>query len=281
MAQYSKSKNQFVDRNNNLFDVVMMADQDGNIINSAPAAANINIAMGNLEGWDSEHVIGAVPAMSQNHTGTIWDVNDTNYPFEVMNTPSQLTVTCSATEVGHRVVLDGLNENWDHITEVVETTSTTNVSTNQFVRLHSATYLDGAVTTNVNQILITHPNGGTPVTVGRIAPNRGRTAMGIWSVPRGHVAFITRGAATCQANADATIDMYVKYGTQVNYVIGHSFELSGTGGMYDYTFTVPLMIPEFSDINTKATVRSNNARVTCAFDIIVVAVENMPETLIM
>ena len=53
-------------------------------------------------------------------------------------------------------------------------------------------------------------------------------------------------------------------------VSGHSFEVSGTGGQYDYTFSVPLRIPEKTDIDVRATVRSNNARITAAFDIILV-----------
>src|SRR6056297_1130558 len=41
----------------------------------------LQLARGQIPGHHFRHVLGAVPAMSQNQSGTIWDVNDTNYPW--------------------------------------------------------------------------------------------------------------------------------------------------------------------------------------------------------
>lgn len=64
--------------------------------------------------------------------------------------------------------------------------------------------------------------------------------------------------------------MFVRYGNQETFRVGHSFEVSGTGGPYLYQFTVPIRIPEKSDIDVRATMRSNNARITAAFDMVLV-----------
>jgi len=64
--------------------------------------------------------------------------------------------------------------------------------------------------------------------------------------------------------------MFVRYFGQTSFRVGHSFEVSGTGGQYLYDFSIPIEIPEKSDIDVRATVRSNNARLTSAFDIVLI-----------
>ena len=78
------------------------------------------------------------------------------------------------------------------------------------------------------------------------------------------------GTMTCQDGADASGNMFVRYFGQDTFRIGHSFEVSGDGGQYMYEFAVPIEIPTMSDIDVRATVRSNNARITAAFDLILV-----------
>ena len=64
--------------------------------------------------------------------------------------------------------------------------------------------------------------------------------------------------------------MFVRYFGQDTFRIGHSFEVAGDGGQYFYKFAVPIRIPEKSDIDVRASVRSNNARITAAFDVILI-----------
>jgi len=60
-----------------------------------------------------------------------------------------------------------------------------------------------------------------------------------------------------------------RYGESA-FRIGHSFEVSGTGGDYNYSFSFPVQIPEKSDIDVRMTTRANNGRYTAAFDILLV-----------
>ena len=73
---------------------------------------------------------------------------------------------------------------------------------------------------------------------------------------------------SCQAGADATGNMFVRYAGQTAFRAGHSFEVSGNGGAYEYDFRVPIQIPSKSDIDVRARVRSNNARISAAFDVV-------------
>jgi hypothetical protein len=50
---------------------------------------------------------------------------------------------------------------------------------------------------------------------------------------------------------------------------GHTFEVSS--GQYLYKFDVPFVVPEKTDLDVRAAVRSNNARVTSAYDLILVS----------
>jgi hypothetical protein len=46
----------------------------------------LGVAKGQFDDITHIHKFGAVPAMSQNQTGTIWDVNDTSYPWSAFDT---------------------------------------------------------------------------------------------------------------------------------------------------------------------------------------------------
>ena len=229
-------------------------------------AERIDIAAGNVLDTSGVHKFGAVPAMSQNHTGTVWDVNDTLYPWTAFNTAGVLTIPAvNASDNGQTVTVIGLDENYNSISETFTvSSSTTTTGTKTFKRAFRAFCTDSA--TNVGNITI--QRSGT--TIARITAGKGQTLMAVYTVPAGYTGYIMKGIMTVAANADATGDMFIKYFDQTAFRVGHSFEVSGTGGPYMYDFTVPAVIPEKSDIDVRASVRSNNARVTAAFDVILI-----------
>ena len=226
----------------------------------------INIARGLLKGVTSEHKFGAVPAMSQNNTGTIWDVNDTTYPWSAFSSATAVTVDrAEVGDAGKTITIVGLDENYDAVTDTcVLTNASGNTTTNgtTFIRVFRAFVSTGA--DNVGNVDIKVSS----TVVARITADKGQTLMAVYTVPAGYTAYLTQGTATIQSGADATGDMFVRYFGETAFRIGHSFEVSGTGGQYLYEFSVPRVIPEKSDIDIRASVRSNNARATAAFDII-------------
>jgi len=225
----------------------------------------LGVAKGQFDDISHAHPSGAVPAMSQNQTGTIWDVNDTVYPWASWATAGTLSIPAvNASDNGKTVTIVGLDGNYDMLTESVTVSSSVAVTTTaEFKRVNRA-YVGNGSATNVGNINI--QKGG--VTVARITANNGQTAMAVYTVPAGYTGYILQGAASCQSGADATGNMFVRYFGEASFRVGHSFEVSGSGGAYLYEFCIPVKIPAKSDIDIRASVRSNNARLTAAFDIL-------------
>ena len=225
----------------------------------------LGVAANHYDGLSHVHKFGAVPAMSQNQTGTIWDVNDTNYPWASFASAGTLSVPAvNASDNGKTIRILGLNASYDEIQEdVTVSSSEATATTNSFIRVFRAFVTNGSATNVAN---INVQKGGT--TVLRITAGKGQTLMAIYTIPAGYSAYILKGTATCQDGADATGDMFVRYFGESAFRVGHSFEVSGDGGQYMYDFGIPLRIPEKSDIDIRASVRSNNARLTAAFDML-------------
>jgi hypothetical protein len=226
----------------------------------------LNIARGLTEAIP-EHKFGAVPAMSQNETGTVWDIDDTLYPWSAFDTAGVLTIPAvNESDNGATVTVFGLDANYLLQTEeFVVSSSGTTTGTKTFKRVYRAYFSDEGAT-NVGNINV--QRAGT--TVLRITAGNAQTLMAVYTVPAGYTAYLMKGTMSCQAGGDATGNMFVRYAGQNSFRIGHSFEVSGTGGEYTYDFSVPIAIPAKSDIDVRATVRTNNARITAAFDLILI-----------
>jgi hypothetical protein len=223
--------------------------------------SGIGIAKGLYWNISHLHQIAAVPSMSQNTTGTIWDINDTIYPWASWSTAGTLSIPAvNTSDDGKDVTIVGLDSNFDLLTETVTVSSSgSTVTTESFIRIERAYISD----MNVGNVNIQK----SAVTVARITAGNGMTSMGIYTIPAGYTGYLVKGTASVQDGADATGNMFVRYFGQ-DFMLGHSFEVSGRGGQYMYNFDIPIKLPEKTDIDVRATVRSNNARVTAAFDLI-------------
>lgn len=227
----------------------------------------IKISRGQVKGTIPVHKFGAVPALSTNTTGTVWDKNDTVYPWSVWDAGAN-TVTVSsssASDVGKSVLVVGLDANYDVMQEqVLIATQNGNVSSNTFIRVYRSYMQDGST----NEGTISIKNGATDVAL--INAGLGQTLMTVYTIPRYYTGYLYQGTCTAQAGADATGNMFVRYGGSAAFRVGHSFEVSGAGGQYMYPFSFPSEIPEKSDIDVRLTTRSNNGRYTAAFDLLLV-----------
>lgn len=213
----------------------------------------------------SIHKFGAVPAMSQNQSGTIWDVDDTDYPWSTFDSAGTLSIPAvNASDNAKKVTISGLDSNYGELSEEVTVSSSGAVTTtNSFKRVFRAFISEGA--DNAAAILIQKSS----TTVAKINTGKGQTLMAVYTVPANKTAYMIKTTCTCQDSADATGDMFVRYFAETAFRVGHSFEVCGDGGQYMYEFGIPLRIPEKSDIDFRASVRSNNARLTATFDLLI------------
>ena len=223
----------------------------------------LQIARGQIPGHSFVHRQGRVPEMSNNTTGTVWDVNDTLYPWSAWDTAGTIAVArASASDADKTVIIRGLDADYNLITEEITLTSASgNTSINTYTRLDFIQMNGTAV--NVGAITVT--KGAT--TVGSIAAGVGQSLMGVYTVPAGYTAYIPHGSMTIQNGADATGSFYYRI-PGGRFLIGHTFEVASSE--YTYQFSVPFRVPEKSDIDVRASVRTNNAQVTAAYDIILI-----------
>jgi hypothetical protein len=221
----------------------------------------LQVARGQVAYHSGEHKFGAVPSMSVNTTGTVWDINDTLYPWSALTSASTLTVDrASASDAGKTITIVGLDANYNAITENVTLTNATgNPTTKSFIRVYRAYMYNGSAT-NVGNIDVKI----STTVIARITAGKGQTLMSVYTVPAGYTAYLTQGVMSVKSGADATGEFYVRYGGETAFRIAHTFEVASAE--YFYGFHVPFRVPEKSDIDVRASVRSNNARVTAAYD---------------
>ena len=228
---------------------------------------DLNVTRGKVRGASQIHKFGATPSQSINTTASIWDKENTLYPWSAFDTAGVLVAAqVGADDNGKVVTIVGLDSNWDIIEEDFTLSSAGTVTgTKTFKRVYRGYVKTGD--TNVGQLNFSR--GGTQVL--RITAGLGQTLMSIYTVPNGYTGYLYQGVCSAQSGADATGFMMIRYNTVGQaFRVGHTFEVSGDGGEYFYKFAFPQEIPEKSDIDLRLTTRSNNGRYTAAFDILLI-----------
>lgn len=227
---------------------------------------DLNVARGKTRGASQIHKFGATPSQSINTTATVWDKGDTLYPWSAFDTAGVLVVAqVGANDNGKTLRVQGLDGDFNVVSEDFTLSSSGTVTgTQTFKRVYRGFLVDG---TNDGQINVSR--GGTQVL--RIIAGAGQTLMAVYTVPAGYTGYLYHGNCSAQSGADATGFMYVRYNTVgTTFRVGHTFEVSGDGGPYDYKFSFPQELAEKTDIDVRLTTRSNNGRFTAAFDILLI-----------
>ena len=228
---------------------------------------DLNVSRGKVRGASQIHKFGATPSQSINTTASVWDMEDTLYPWDAFDTPGVLVAAqVGAGDNGKVVTIQGLDENYEPVSEDFTLSSTGTVTgTQTFKRVYRG-FVSSGSGENVGQLNFSR--GSIPVL--RILAEAGQTLMSIYTVPAGYTGYLYQGVATAQSGADATGFMYVRYNSIATiFRVGHTFELTG-GGEYTYKFSFPQEMPEKTDIDVRLTTRSNNGRFTAAFDILLI-----------
>jgi hypothetical protein len=227
---------------------------------------NQMVAEGNITDHSFIHKFGAVPALSNGDTGSVWDIDDTVYPWSAFDTAGVVNLDRDSTSDANKVVtVIGLDADYNETQESITLTdASNNTGTVVFKRVFRAFVADG--TTNVGNIDIQRAS----TTVARITATKGQTLMAVYTIPAGYTGYLYKGTASAQAGADATGNMFVRFFGQQSFRTQHTFEVGGTGGQYTYEFTFPPPIPEKSDIDVQVSGRTNNGRYTAAFDLLLI-----------
>ena len=227
-------------------------------------------------GFGQIHKFGAVPAMSQDTNGTIWDEDDTIYPWSTIDSNGVLTVSVVApnnegsartTHDGDSVEIQGLDSNYELQTETVTISGSSATTTNTYKRVFRASYscIDN-FEPNSERIII---KSGT-TTVAKILEGVGQTLMSIYTIPAGFTGYLMRLDVTASGTATGSFKLFARPGGVGTFQIRHVAEVNGVGGSYQLEYPVPQSFTEKTDIDARMHTLSNNGRYTCTFDILLV-----------
>lgn len=262
MAQYSVSrKDHFNAANNDLHEVMMLADQDGNIINSFGAASNIIISAGELAGYAGISKFGLVEGTASSGFSTVWTAADTAATAAVDWTayPGTVVVTSNAADAG-QLTIEGLDTDYNFVSETLTLTGTSTAGAQTFQRISRAYYTDSAV--NAHNITITI--GGTVVT--RIDAEYGQTLQAFYTIPAGKTGYLLQLSASASKNQETLVAMFQK-------PFGEQFRVAQTIALYQNNqtldFGIPIKLTEKTDLDVRCK-GASNAVISVEFTLVLV-----------
>lgn len=260
MAQYSVKRGiNFHKNNNDIFEVQMTADEDGNIINSFGAAANIPIASGASARHTHVHKFGYNPAVGNNYED-IWSRSG-KIVFET--SAAVATIDSNLANVGCEITIQGLDGNYDAVSETVTLDASGDASTTQtFIRINRAFVSGSTAISNVVRIQI---NGSNQA---QIDVAHQQTMQAIYTVPRGHTAYfhhLSMGLLTKDKDVEARINVCEFGGVERTRDY-----LTFSSNFIEKHYPIPLKFPEKSDLKLQAQVTGNDTSMSGTFDLILV-----------
>ena len=266
MAQYSVSRGRHYHSNANrdIHEVVMIADEDGNIINTFGAASNVIIAAGDLEGYSGVHKYGAVFGTASSGWSTVWTAaNNASSVLYPWNTAAG-TITAVSTDGGDTgdITIQGLDSDYNFAEETLTLTGTSPVAgSTTFLRVNRAFMNDD---TNIGKISVL--NGTTVVT--EIAAGYGQTLQCLYTIPAGKTGYMLNIQASASKNQETILSLFAR-------PFGGAFRSQIVMALYQNNqqldFPVPLKFTEKTDIDLRV---NGSANATIASDFTIILVDN-------
>ena len=281
MAQFNKDTQTYIDGRRILHDVSMISNKNGDIVTTSNRfPVDITGQTVNIEydpsivlpsGYGNIHKFGEVQTLSVNTTGTVWDRDDTIYPWSALNTAGTLVVQVVAPnneasiqtdDDGGTVTISGLDSNYDALTETVTISSGTATTTNSFKRVFRAYFTaSSGFDPSDNRILI--KRSGT--VVAQITEDFGQTLMAVYTIPDGFTGYLMRLDAT--AGSSGQMSLFTRNSGTGSFRIQHRALISENGGQYIVDYPVPQPLPARTDIDVRAKAVDNNSNITATFDV--------------
>jgi len=219
------------------------------------------IAMGEIVNASDVNKFGFNPSVGAGFE-TIWDAGGT---YQFLAAPQLLTVTSQdstpANDNGVQVTLEGLDGNYDALSETVTLaglgTATTN---NTFHRIHRAYIANGQAPGD--DILIQY-NG---TTYAQITYDYNQTLMAVYTVPAGYTAYLQNLRVGIGKQKEVISRLQVR---EFNGIFRTRALLSSFGAPIDKVWTVPEVYPEKTDLMVMATANASTD-ISASFEIILV-----------
>ena len=273
MAIWNKVLQKLNNNNTQQYEVVMLADKDGNIINTFGAASNIPIAAGEVDGYQNVHKFGMVDGNHGTDWTTVWSAADeaetTLYPWDTaagtLSVVSSEDVDADGDIGTHTIIVEGLDTNYNPISESFTLSGETETGEGAvtFHRVNRAYITAGG--TNVGKIQI---KNGT-VVVAEIAVGMGQTQMCVYTIPAGKTGYLTRVAASSSKNISTIVALFQRPFGKIFIRSASSMALYQNN--QDISFDVPIPFTEKTDLDLRQIGSANN---TLAADFNIILVDN-------
>lgn len=271
MAIWNKLTQALNTNNTAQYEVIMLADKDGNIINTFGAASNIPIASGEVDGYADVHKFGMIDGSNGTGWTTLWSAADSAgthlYPWDTAaGTVSVVSAADDDTDgdVGaHTIIVEGLDTNYNFISESFTLSGTTETGEGAvtFQRVNRAYITAGS--TNVGKIQI---KNGTTV-VAEIAAEMGQTQMCVYTIPAGKTGYLTRLATSSSKNISTIVSLFQRPYQKTFVRTASSIALYQNN--QTITYDIPLRFPEKTDLDLRQIGAANNV-LAADFNIILV-----------
>ena len=261
MAQWNKQTQSYLANGTSLFEVVMIADEDGNPLNSYGSAANIPIAAGQLAGYSSVEKFGRNPNVATT-IETVWEHGGM---YEYLTTASQIFIYSASSDDGVgqigaiKVTVQGLDENYNIISE--ELTVNGAGSTLTFFRVYRAFITDaGSSGYNKGHLIISTQSSGAGIVLADIGGDGtganfvgyGQTMLALYTVPAGKTAYVTQWTIG-NGNYNTSCSAFLRSRVPFNgFVMTTSDTMAVSGGFHVKNYSIPLKFVEKTDIEIQA-----------------------------
>ena len=240
----------------------------------------LNVALGNVPNHELVEVFGEI--LSFGSPTSPADVSSFTspslYPFptglSVLSIVSDDAADTLAGTGGRTLLLEGLDDNYDFVTDTIDLDGTTPVLTAvQFFRLNKVEVITvGSGGENVGNITISH--SGTEIA--NILPRAGNILQAIYTIENGKIGIIGKWGYSTHAaegspstNKEVIISLKTRKENQAWQVRRIGGQRSDGGGeAIDTKFFV---VPAKSDIRVEVTALVNNSAIASGFDLVLVS----------
>lgn len=225
----------------------------------------LNVARGLVPGMEGLFKAGYNQTFANGAEESFWSHSEL-YPWSAWATPGTLSVVSDSASDTGTVTIIGLNSStWQTQTETITLTGTTPVVTSlSYVRLNYMHY--NGSSPNAGEI---HANrNGT--CIGHIAPGAGIAQGAQYTIPAGYTGYMMQGTANIgKGNDGKGFFKYRPYGGSFQHAMTFLLYQS----TFDYTFSVPLPLPEKTDLDVTMVASNANTPATCEYSILLIANE--------
>lgn len=197
-----------------------------------------------------------------------------------MKVSSSSASDASAGTGARTVLIEGLDQNYAPISETVTLNGQTAVDTTKsYLRVLHITVLtagSGGKNAGVLYVGTGTVTAGVPAVIHELAPIGFNTELsGVYTVPAGFTAYLYQGGLTSQSNGNNYITGTLSYSNQGSPWVTPAVTIF-TADMVNYNFTYPLVLPEKTDLEARATVSAGTSSATSFFFIVLIKNDGQP-----